>query len=214
MGLLMRIIGLLGQVLILSLRAAAASDALPALLGSNASQFAVHSLPNVSFSLSPSWAGQIPIPGASDDKLFFWLFQGESHNASQNLISKRSLFWHTMSHADVFSVWLNGGPGCSSMVGLTFENGPLKFDAHLITPCPNPYSWTKLANVLYIDQPVGTGYSTGSKGSSSNRDIVSNFYNWLKAFYHHFPSLIKKDLYIMGESYAGVDVRSPMPRVQ
>ncbi|KAL8895795.1 MAG: hypothetical protein Q9207_008007, partial [Kuettlingeria erythrocarpa] len=86
MGLFMRISGLLGQVLILLLRAAAASDNLPALLGSNATQFAVYSLPNVTFPLSPSWAGQIPIPGASDDKLFFWLFQGESHNASQNLI--------------------------------------------------------------------------------------------------------------------------------
>ncbi|KAL8749872.1 MAG: hypothetical protein Q9184_006634, partial [Pyrenodesmia sp. 2 TL-2023] len=92
------------------------------------------------------------------------------------------------------------------MIGLTFENGPLKFDAHISTPCPNPYSWTKLANVLYVDQPIGTGYSTGNKDPANIEDITSDFYNWLKAFYDHFPSLRSKDLYIMGESYAGVNI--------
>ncbi|KAI4115692.1 MAG: hypothetical protein LQ341_007718, partial [Variospora aurantia] len=180
-------------VLVPSFLAAAAPKVLPSLLNSDVTHFAVRSLPNVNFSLPPSWAGQIPIPGHSDNQLFFWLFQAESHNVSQDLI-----------------IWLNGGPGCSSMTGLTYENGPLKFTAQAAAPSPNPYSWTKLANVLYVDQPVGTGFSSGSKAPSNLADITDDFVHWLKAFYDHFPVLRMKNTYIMGESYAGIYV-SPLP---
>ncbi|KAI4137590.1 MAG: hypothetical protein L6R39_007194, partial [Caloplaca ligustica] len=90
------------------------------------------------------------------------------------------------------------------MTGLTYENGPLRFVARSAIPYPNPESWTKLANVLYIDQPVGTGYSTGSKAASNIAGITSDFVHWLRAFYDHFPALRSKNLYIMGESYAGI----------
>ena len=103
-------------------------------------------------------------------------------------------------------VWLNGGPGCSSMQGLFSENGPISFTGNLSTPIPNPYSWTKLANVLYIDQPVGTGYSTGSSQATDNNQVVQEFYAWLKSFYNVFPSLKTNNTYLMGESYAGIYV--------
>ena len=108
---------------------------------------------------------------------------------------------------DSVTVWLNGGPGCSSLTGLTYENGPLQF--HYRTPVPslNPYSWTKLANVLYIDQPPGTGYSSGSEAASNNADVTKDFFHWLIAFYDRFPALRHKNTYIMGESYAGTYVR-------
>ena len=70
----------------------------------------------------------------------------------------------------------------------------------------NRYSWTKFANVLYIDQPVGTGFSTGSNQALNNIQVTEQFYAWLKAFYTHFPWLISKRTYFMGESYAGVYV--------
>ncbi|KAL9013125.1 MAG: hypothetical protein Q9173_002168 [Seirophora scorigena] len=187
MALSITLLCLLIQVLARSVLLAAAPNALPSLASHTATHFAVHSLPNVSFPLPPSWAGQIPIPGPSDDQLFFWLFQAESQDASQNLI-----------------IWLNGGPGCSSMTGLMYENGPLKFMAQSATPSPNLDSWTKLANVLYVDQPVGTGFSSGSKAPSNIADITNDFVHWLKAFYDHFPELKRKNTYIMGESYAGI----------
>ncbi|KAL8726750.1 MAG: hypothetical protein Q9181_005936 [Wetmoreana brouardii] len=68
---------------------------------------------------------------------------------------------------------------------------------------PNPNSWTKLANVLYVDQPVGTGYSSGSKATANITDITFDFFHWLQAFYDRFPTLKNKNTYIMGESYAG-----------
>lgn len=76
------------QILALSVSTWAAPNILSSTLCPNVTQYALHSLPNVTFPLSPSWAGQIPIPGVSNDELFFWLFQAENHNASQNLISK------------------------------------------------------------------------------------------------------------------------------
>ena len=57
-------------------------------LGTDIARYAVHSLPNICFSLPPSWAGQIPVPGVSNDELFFWLFEAEGHYASSNFISK------------------------------------------------------------------------------------------------------------------------------
>ncbi|KAL8685323.1 MAG: hypothetical protein Q9224_005862, partial [Gallowayella concinna] len=100
--------------------------------------------------------------------------------------------------------WLNGGPGCSSLTGLTYENGPFQFHQRTAVPSSNPNSWTKLANVLYIDQPVGTGYSSGTRAASNNTETISQLFHWLKAFYDHFPALKTKNTYIMGESYAGI----------
>ncbi|KAL8711618.1 MAG: hypothetical protein Q9220_004028 [cf. Caloplaca sp. 1 TL-2023] len=156
-------------------------------LNSSAISYAVNSLSNVDFPLPPSWAGQIPISGASNNELFFWLFQAEDFKASQNLI-----------------IWLNGGPGCSSLTGLFYENGPLHFKKGKAAPVPNRYSWTKLSNVLYIDQPVGTGYSNGNETPSNNANATADFVLWLKTFYDHFPALKDKNTYIVGESYAGI----------
>ncbi|KAL8751205.1 MAG: hypothetical protein Q9199_006581 [Rusavskia elegans] len=160
------------QVLALALSARAAPKPLSSTLDPNVTRFAVHSLPDVSFHVTPSWAGQIPIPGVADDQLFFWLFQAENHNASQNFISMAKL--RKLARSFLTSIH------------------------------PNPYSWTKLANVLYVDQPTGTGYSSGSKAASNNAEVTKDFFHWLMAFYDRFPALKYKNTYIMGESYAGI----------
>lgn len=103
-------------------------------------------------------------------------------------------------------VWLNGGPGCSSLNGLSKGNGPLLFPGNSSTPKNNLYSWTKLANVLYIDQPVGTGVSGGNEPTENNTNATQQFYRWLTAFYAEFPGLVGKNSYLMGESYAGIYV--------
>ncbi len=56
------------------------------------------------------------------------------------------------------AVWINGGPGSSSMIGLFQENGPCGIDIHG-TPYTNPYSWSNASNMLFIDQPVTVGMS-------------------------------------------------------
>lgn len=86
------------------------------------------------------------------------------------------------------------------------ENGPLSFIGNKTAPNANPYSWTKFGYVLYVDQPVGVGYSTGPNQTADNFDVTQGFIKWLKAFYAEFPELTTKTTYITGESYAGVYV--------
>ncbi|KAJ5074441.1 s10 family peptidase [Anaeramoeba ignava] len=59
-----------------------------------------------------------------------------------------------------FGVWLQGGPGDSAMVGMFMENGPVLISSNG-TLYNNPYSWNKILNMLYIDNPAGTGFSDG-----------------------------------------------------
>ena len=78
----------------------------------------------------------------SSDDIFYWWF--ESKNAPDT---------------DPLVLWLTGGPGCASEVALFFENGPYMFGADKKTLNGNAFSWNNKANLLYVDQPVGTGFS-------------------------------------------------------
>ncbi|ESQ56450.1 hypothetical protein EUTSA_v10027269mg, partial [Eutrema salsugineum] len=65
---------------------------------------------------------------------------------------------------DPVVLWLNGGPGCSSMDGFVYEHGPFNFEPKKAnTSLPllqlNPYSWSKVSNIIYLDSPVGVGFS-------------------------------------------------------
>ena len=84
--------------------------------------------------------------------------------------------------------------------------GPLVFDGNSTRLVKNPHRWSRAANVLYVDQPVGTGYSTASNPYPvrDNDAVTSDFYKWLKAFFSYFPHLQGKPLHMMGESYAGI----------
>ncbi|KAJ5747765.1 Peptidase S10 serine carboxypeptidase [Penicillium nucicola] len=155
----------------------------------NVSQFEVHSLPD-SPALPTSWAGRLPVPGRADrNDIFFWLFQAEQKTYDDNLI-----------------IWFNGGPGCSSLIGLTTGNGPILFDGNSTKLIHNPNSWTKLGNVLYVDQPVGTGFSTASfpYPVKDNARVTDDFTRWLHGFFMYFPHLATKQIHLIGESYAGL----------
>lgn len=89
------------------------------------------------------WAGHLPANSSGDKKLFYWLFEPSSGAQSDDT---------------PLILWLNGGPGCSSMDGLWLENGPLrlKLDAGSWKIDVNEYSWHNApAWTLYVDQPVG-----------------------------------------------------------
>ena len=60
--------------------------------------------------------------------------------------------------------------------------------------------------MLYIDQPVGTGFAGGSDPTTTNAIATQDFYNWLKAFYDTFPGLLSQNTHLMDESYAGIYV--------
>lgn len=103
------------------------------------------------------------------------------------------------------TIWLNGGPGCSSLDGLLQENGPFLWQPGTYKPVPNPYSWTNLTNVVYIDQPAGTGFSPGPSTVNDEEDVAAQFNSWFKHFVDTFD-LHGRKVYITGESYAGMYV--------
>lgn len=95
---------------------------------------------------------------------------------------------------------------CSLPAWLTsrpWQNGPWLLNEDYEAR-ENPYSWTNLGNVVYIEQPVGTGFSTGTPTAKDQTDSAGQFVNFLKTFYTTFPDLQNKKLWVTGESYAGM----------
>ncbi|PVG01434.1 alpha/beta-hydrolase [Serendipita vermifera] len=158
-----------------------------------ASQFYVDgaSLPQVEFDIGPSWAGLLPISGNANEtrKLFFWFFPPGPQGSLDDLI-----------------FWTNGGPGCSSLEGMFQENGPVTWMWGTAKPIQNEYSWTNLSSVLYVEQPVGTGYSEGTPNAQNETDVASQLVGFFQQFLEVFSELKGKNFYLSGESYAGMYV--------
>lgn len=117
----------------------------------------------------------------------------------------RSWFFSSRSDPslDPVVLWLTGGPGCSSEVALFGENGPCKVSLDGQQTTINGASWNTRANLLYVDQPVGTGFSYGSAFDHDEVGVADDMYSFLQAFFAAHPELKKNDFYIFGESYAG-----------
>lgn len=121
-------------------------------------------------------------------KLFYWLFDAEKNAQEKPLV-----------------LWLNGGPGSSSLIGLLDENGPITI-SNTLQLKSKPTNWTQEANILYVDQPIGTGFSTVDE-RGYDKDINSstnNMVQFLIRFMQTHDSFMGRDLYIAGESFAGV----------
>jgi len=121
--------------------------------------------------------------------------------------SKNYFYWGFESRRvpkeDPVVLWLTGGPGCSSEVALFAENGPCKVNAAGTGTTRNMYSWNTAANLLYVDQPTGTGFSYGSGYDHDERGVADDMYDFLLQFFAKHVELADNDLYIFGESYAG-----------
>ncbi|KAK8063011.1 hypothetical protein PG997_015108 [Apiospora hydei] len=87
------------------------------------------------------------------------------------------------------ATWFNGGPGCSSMIGLFQENGPCQFYNGSSTPSLNPYSFNNYANMLYIDQPIGVGFSYGNDTVNSTVSAAPKFGPCCNPSMRSFPSM-------------------------
>ncbi|KAG1800310.1 Alpha/Beta hydrolase protein [Suillus plorans] len=158
-----------------------------------ASEFYVDgkSLPLVDFDVGPSWAGLLPISNSPNEtrKLFFWFFPPGPQGSLDDLI-----------------FWTNGGPGCSSLAGLLEENGPFSWSWGQAAPTVNQHSWTNLSSVLWVEQPVGTGFSQGIPDAQNEEDIAAQVVGFMQQFLEVFSELKGKKLYLSGESYAGMYV--------
>ncbi|KAM7518427.1 hypothetical protein LguiB_017389 [Lonicera macranthoides] len=115
---------------------------------------------------------------------------------------------------DPVILWLTGGPGCSSFTGLIYEIGPLyfkqvKYNGSLPNLVLNPNSWTKMASILFLDLPVGTGfsYATTSRASqSTDLQMCDQAYQFLQKWLINHPEFISNSVYIGGDSYSGIPV--------
>jgi cathepsin A (carboxypeptidase C) len=103
---------------------------------------------------------------------------------------------------DPVVLWLNGGPGCSSLTGLFLELGPSSIDKNLKLH-NNPYSWNANASVIFLDQPVNVGYSYSGSPVSNTVAAGKDVYALLTLFFEQFPEYATQDFHIAGESYAG-----------
>ncbi|EJD48783.1 alpha/beta-hydrolase [Auricularia subglabra TFB-10046 SS5] len=135
-----------------------------------------------------SYAGLIPISGQPNEtrKLFFWYWPSSARDGSDSL-----------------SIWLSGGPGCSGLLGLLSQHGAFTWLPGKEKPTANPYAWSTVSNMLYIDSPLGVGYSTRPTDVKTQFDVANELYGFLAQFYEVFPELLEKKLYITGESFAG-----------
>lgn len=100
--------------------------------------------------------------------------------------------------------WFNGGPGCSSLIGLFQENGPCQFVGNDTTPSLNPYSWNTYANMLYVDQPIGAGFSYGTDDVISTAAAAPYVWKLLQAFYAQFTEYENRDFGIFTEVSAPI----------
>ena len=134
-----------------------------------------------------SYAGHIKVPGKDlkgdyNTHLFYWFFE-----------SRNSQYVPEEKKKDIpLVIWLNGGPGGSSLLGLFMENGPFRIQGDDTgTIVPNPDSWNKEMHLLYWDQPVGTGFSYAMDNSSkkpveryahSEAELSRQFYLAIRGF--------------------------------
>ncbi|GAB9468138.1 Serine protease family s10 [Globisporangium polare] len=110
--------------------------------------------------------------------------------------------------SDPVLLWLNGGPGASSLAGCFSENGPLLVSPDGKSLLVNEYGWNKNANFICIESPIGVGFSYNASGIYEADDLsqADDLYNALQQFFTKFPQLRENDFIISGESYGGIYV--------
>ncbi|RHZ74867.1 hypothetical protein CDV55_102070 [Aspergillus turcosus] len=154
-------------------------------LSKDTKPYLVDSLPDVKFDIGEMYSGSVPIDKGNKSRELFFIFQptiGEP--------------------VDEVTIWLNGGPGCSSLEGFFQENGRFTWQPGTFAPVENPYSWVNLTNMLWVDQPVGTGFSTGTPTATTQEETAEDFIKFFKNFQEIF-GIKNFNIYVTGESYAG-----------
>ncbi|TFY62128.1 hypothetical protein EVG20_g6814 [Dentipellis fragilis] len=157
-------------------------------------------LPNISFPLSRNFAGNLPVGRANhpNNTLFFWGFETTMGSLTVPAAQQQLSPW---------MIWLGGGggPGSSSLFTAMTGNGPmLLHNDFSITQ--NSMSWSNLLDIFWVDQPVGSGFSTvDSDGYVKNEDdVAADFLGFLTNLVKVFPSLADRPLILAGEDYAGI----------
>jgi carboxypeptidase D len=86
----------------------------------------------VTFDFGELYAGSIAIDPKNASESLFFVFAPKIGEECEDI-----------------TIWLNGGPGCSSLMGWLQENGPVSWQPGTYAPVKNPYSWTNLTNMIW-----------------------------------------------------------------
>ncbi|KAK3153434.1 hypothetical protein QOZ80_2BG0172540 [Eleusine coracana subsp. coracana] len=121
---------------------------------------------------------------------------------------------------DAIMLWLTGGPGCSVLTGLAYEIGPLSFDLNDAGELPKLVyrqdSWTKVSSIIFLDSPVGAGFSysdTEQGYRSSDTKAVNQILIFLRKWFVEHTEFLSNPLYIAGDSYSGMIVPTVASRI-
>lgn len=140
-----------------------------------------------------SWTGYIDL--VDGKSLFFYFFESRSSPEEDPLV-----------------FWTNGGPGASSAFGLFMEHGPCRVSSPDRQEGPPingttrfDYSWNTRANMIYVEQPVGVGYSyvRFGEGTWDAEQAGRDIYSFFRIFFSAFEQFRSNDFYLAGESYGG-----------
>ncbi|KAK3415163.1 hypothetical protein EUGRSUZ_H00717 [Eucalyptus grandis] len=158
----------------------------------------VHHLPGFNGSFpSEHYSGYVTIDLHHGKRLFYYFVTSEGNPSKDPVV-----------------LWLNGGPGCSSFDGFVYEHGPFNFEAaktqkslprlHL-----NPYSWSKVSNIIYLDSPAGVGLSYSGNSSdyrTGDFQTAHDSHTFLLKWFHIYPEFLPNPFFVAGESFAGIYV--------
>ncbi|BFZ04918.1 hypothetical protein BsWGS_07957 [Bradybaena similaris] len=138
-----------------------------------------------------SHAGFITVDKQLGNHLFFWYFPSPVSNSAPLLL------------------WLNGGPSVPSMLGLLWENGPMEAKRGIkgFNITSRAHTWVGPFSVVYVDNPVGVGYSFSEQGEAGYRvtqdGYTNDLYSFVLQFFKLFPEYKTRGFYVSGQSYAG-----------
>ena len=107
------------------------------------------------------------------------------------------------AHAPVI-LWTNGGPGCSGLAGFLTEHGPFRVKADGKSLSVNHLAWNKIVNMVFIEQPVGVGFSkTDKEIQYGDYQAAEDNFKFVLGFFKRYPEYKGNDFYISSESYGG-----------
>ncbi|KAL2498130.1 Serine carboxypeptidase-like 11 [Abeliophyllum distichum] len=141
--------------------------------------------------------GYIGVGESENVQLFYYFVESEKNPEEDPLI-----------------IWLTGGPGCSSLSGFAYEIGPFSFDTinyngGFPSLVLNPKSWTKAANIIFLDSPVLTGFSyarTPTAAQGTDIEACGYAHEFLRKWLIDHPQFISNEFYVGGDSYSGLIV--------
>ena len=133
-------------------------------------------------------AGYFRLNRTESAEMFYFYFQNRAARADAPVV-----------------LWMTGGPGCSSELALFYENGPYHINDDL-SLSSNPYGWDTISDLIYVDQPINTGFSYSNSTADevhSEKLVGEDMLDFIQELVTKHTNLQGKPFFVTGESYGG-----------